>query len=172
MASFDAFRNEVDALIHAVEREASAEDGPWGTRRGEERQRLILAGDEHAIRVLREIVFPRMEYLSLLFSNAVVSQSAGDEWDRHECRLWFRRTEDFRCTADAVARIAHDPEPAHYSATFTFSVLPAHVTDVCQSFEACRLEFLQDDQLAAFIDRGITRFITHYLRAREKFIRI
>jgi hypothetical protein len=172
MASFDAFRNEVDALIHAVEREASVEDGLSGTRQCEERQRLILAGDEHAIRALREIVYPRMEYLALLFSHAAVSQSAGDDWDRHECRLWFRRTDDFRCTADAVARIAHDPEPAHYSATFTFSILPAHVTDVCQSFEACRLEFLQDDHLAAFIDRGITHFITHYLRAREKFIRI
>lgn len=172
MASFDAFRNDVDALIHAVEREASAEDGLWGSRQCKERQRLILAGDEHAIRVLTEIVFPRMEYLALLFSHAVVSLSAADEWDRHECRLWFRRTDDFRCTADVVARIAHDPEPSNYSATFTFSILPAHVTDVCQSFEACRLEFHRDDQLATFFERGITGFITHYLRAREKFIRI
>lgn len=99
-----------------------------------------------------------------------MSQSANDEWDRHECRLWFRRTDDFRCTADAVARIAHDPEPSHYSATFTFSILPAHVTDICQGLETCRLTFDQDDQLAAFVERGITRFITHYLRAREKFI--
>lgn len=42
---------------------------------------------------------------------------------------------------------------------------PAHVTDVRHSFEACRLEFLEDDHLddhlAAFIDRERTHFITH-----------
>jgi YHS domain-containing protein len=125
----------------------------------EERHRQYTA---IADRLTQEIIRPRLEKLAAHFNNAVLEGC--DQAGRHQCVCLFNHTDRFPATVKLEIAVSRDTDFHNVLILCNLSIRPVFFSFEGQGQLALPLERVNDEQVAAWVEKRILGFLDIYFR--------